>query len=66
MPPLQDANGFNLGSFVSLIRSQDTIWRTENRFKKIIMDLLLDLRKKNVDLKNTQLEFKNFIELSKI
>jgi hypothetical protein len=34
--------------------------------KKIIMDLLLDLRKKNVDLKNTQLEFKNFIELSKI
>jgi PAS domain S-box-containing protein len=25
--------------------------------------LLLDLRKKNVDLKKTQLEFKNFIEL---
>jgi len=66
--PLQDADGFNLGSLCVI----DTVPRTltdeqKNALKLLAHQvvLLLDLRKKNIDLKNTQQEFQNFVDLSK-
>jgi GAF domain-containing protein len=66
--PLQDANGFNLGSLCVIDTKPRTLSKNKTALKLLANQviLLLDLRKKNVDLKNTQLEFKNFIELSKI
>lgn len=66
--PLQDANGFNLGSLCVIDTKPRILSEEQKTALKLLANqviLLLDLRKKNVDLKNTQLEFKNFIELSK-
>ncbi|MBP2284654.1 PAS domain S-box-containing protein [Flavobacterium sp. CG_23.5] len=66
--PLQDVNGFNLGSLCVI----DTVPRILTDEQKNALTLLanqvvllLDLRKKNIDLKTSQQEFQNFIELSK-
>ncbi|WP_238567363.1 PAS domain S-box protein [Flavobacterium sp. 83] len=66
--PLQDANGFNLGS-LCVVDTEPRILTSEqkNALKLLAHQvvLLLDLRKKNTDLIKSQREFKNFIELSK-
>lgn len=66
--PLKDEDGFNLGSLCVI----DTVPRVLNDEQKNTLKLLanqvvllLQLRKKNEDLYNTQKEFQNFIELSK-
>jgi PAS domain S-box-containing protein len=66
--PLKDADGFNLGSLCVI----DTIPRSLNEEQKNALKLLanqvvllLQLRKKNLDLYVTQKEFQNFIDLSK-
>ena len=66
--PLKDSDGFNLGSLCVI----DTVQRTLNTEQKNALKLLanqvvllLQLRKKNADLNNTQKEFQNFIDLSK-
>lgn len=66
--PLKDGDGFNLGSLCVI----DTVPRALSEEQKIALKLLanqvvllLQLRKKNEDLKTTQKEFQNFIELSK-
>jgi PAS domain S-box-containing protein len=66
--PLQDVNGFNLGSLCVIDTKPRMLSDDQKSALKLLANqvvLLLDLRKKNVDLKNTQLEFKNFIELSR-
>jgi PAS domain S-box-containing protein len=66
--PLRDRNGFNLGSLCVI----DTKPRTLTTEQKTALQLLaaqvvslFELRKKKTDLKTVQLEFENFIELSK-
>ena len=66
--PLKDADGFKLGSLCVI----DTVPRTLTKEQKNALELLaeqvvllLQLRKKNLDLNTTQKEFQNFIDLSK-
>lgn len=66
--PLQDVNGFNLGSLCVIDTVPRILTDQQKNALKLLANqvvLLLDLRKKNIDLKTTQLEFQNFIELSK-
>jgi PAS domain S-box-containing protein len=66
--PLRDVNGYNLGSLCVLDTKSRVLTDEQKNALQLLANqvvLLLDLRKKNVDLKTTQLEFKNFIELSK-
>lgn len=66
--PLQDTNGFNLGSLCVIDTKPRTLSAEQKNALKLLANqvvLLLNLRKKNTDLVNTQLEFENFIELSK-
>lgn len=65
--PLQDSNGFNLGSLCVIDTVPKILTDEQKNALKLLAHqvvLLLDLRKKNIDLKNTQQEFQNFIELS--
>mgnify|MGYP003644318359 CR=1 FL=1 len=66
--PLKDHEGFNLGTLCVI----DTVPRTLTDMQKNALKLLanqvinlLQLRRKNIQLINTQKEFENFIELSK-
>ncbi|CAM2885165.1 PAS domain S-box protein [Flavobacterium frigoris] len=66
--PLQDANGFNLGSLCVIDTKPRMLSDEQKNALQLLANqvvLLLDLRKKNADFKTTQLEFQNFIELSK-
>jgi PAS domain S-box-containing protein len=66
--PLQDVNGFNLGSLCVIDTKPRILSNEQKNALKLLANqvvLLLDLRKKNVDLKSTQQEFQNFLELSK-
>ncbi|MEZ7500107.1 PAS domain S-box protein [Flavobacterium sp. Arc3] len=66
--PLHDANGFNLGSLCVIDTKPRILSKEQKNALKLLASqvvLLLDLRKKNVDLNTTQLEFHNFIELSR-
>ncbi|EIA07816.1 PAS domain S-box protein [Flavobacterium frigoris] len=65
---LKDADGFNLGSLCVIDTVPRILKEEQRKSLKILADqvvLLLELRKRNVDLYNTQKEFQNFIELSK-
>lgn len=66
--PLKDAEGFNLGSLCVIDTIPRTLEEEQRKALKLLADqvvLLLQLRKRNVDLYTTQKEFQNFIELSK-
>ncbi len=66
--PLQDSNGFNLGSLCVIDTVPRILTEEQNNALKLLANqvvLLFDLRKKNIDLKKTQQEFQNFTELSK-
>ena len=66
--PLQDVNGFNLGSLCVIDTVARILTDEQKNALKLLADqvvLLLDLRKKNIELKTSQQEFQNFIELSK-
>jgi PAS domain S-box-containing protein len=66
--PLQDSNGFNLGSLCVIDTVPKILTDEQKNALKLLAHqvvLLLDLRKKNIVLKNTQQEFQNFLELSK-
>jgi PAS domain S-box-containing protein len=66
--PLHDVNGFNLGSLCVIDTKPRILSDEQKNALKLLANqvvLLLDLRKKNIALKSTQQEFKNFLELSK-
>jgi PAS domain S-box-containing protein len=66
--PLQDVNGVKLGSLCVIDTVPRTLTVEQKNALKLLADqvvLLLHLRKKNLELKTTQKEFQNFIELSK-
>ncbi|UQD56511.1 PAS domain S-box protein [Flavobacterium sp. K5-23] len=66
--PLNDSNGFNLGSLCVIDTESRTLSEEQKKALKILADQvvsLLQLRKKNTALINTQKEFQSFIELSK-
>jgi PAS domain S-box-containing protein len=65
---IQDANGFTLGSLCVIDTQPRALSDEQKNALKLLANqvvLLLDLRKKNLDLKTTQQEFQNFFELSK-
>ena len=66
--PLQDENGFNLGSLCVIDAEPRMLTQEQKNALKLLANqvvLLLDLRKKNTDFIKAQKEFRNFIELSK-
>ncbi|HEX9151803.1 MAG TPA: PAS domain S-box protein [Flavobacterium sp.] len=66
--PLQDKNGFNLGSLCVIDTKARTLTNEQKNALKLLADqvvLLLDLRKRNADFIKSEREFQNFIELSK-
>ncbi|NGY38026.1 PAS domain S-box protein [Flavobacterium sp. XN-5] len=66
--PLHDGNGFTLGTLCVIDTEPKELTKDQKNALQLLayqVVLLLDLRKKNVELKTTQLEFQNFIELSK-
>lgn len=66
--PLQDVNGIKLGSLCVIDTVPRKLTVEQKNALKLLADqvvLLLHLRKKNLELKTTQKEFQNFIELSK-
>ena len=66
--PLHDANGFNLGSLCVIDTKPKTLTEEQKNALQLLAGqvvLLLDARKKNLDLNKSQREFQNFIDLSK-
>lgn len=66
--PLQDANGFNLGSLCVIDTKPKTLTEEQKNALQLLAGQvvsLLDARKKNLDLNKSQREFQNFINLSK-
>ena len=66
--PLQDSEGFNLGSLCVIDTIPRVLTEQQKNALKLLANqvvLLLQLRKKNADLNTTQKEFQNFIDLSK-
>ena len=66
--PLQDANGFNLGSLCVIDTKPKTLTEEQKKALQLLASqvvLLLEAHKKNLDLNKSQREFQNFIELSK-
>ncbi|MFV8370610.1 PAS domain-containing protein [Flavobacterium sp. LB2R40] len=66
--PLQDANGFNLGSLCVIDTKPKTLTKEQKNALKLLAQqvvLLLEARKKNLALNIAQREFQNFIDLSK-
>ncbi|MFV5685257.1 PAS domain S-box protein [Flavobacterium sp. GB2R13] len=66
--PLQDENGFNLGSLCVIDTKPRILTNEQKKALQLLAHqvvLLLDSRKKNTDLIKSQKEFQNFIELSK-
>jgi PAS domain S-box-containing protein len=65
---LRDKSGFNLGSLCVIDTKPRILSNEQKNALQLLADQvvsLLELRKKNADLNTTQLEFNNFIELSK-
>ncbi|WP_426092550.1 PAS domain-containing protein [Flavobacterium sp. DSR3-2] len=66
--PLQDANGFNLGSLCVMDTKPKMLTEEQKNALQLLADqvvLLLNSRKKNIDLNKSQRELQNFINLSK-
>ncbi|TDD76970.1 PAS domain S-box protein [Flavobacterium caseinilyticum] len=66
--PLKDADGFKLGTLCVIDTVPRALSEDQKNALKLLANqvvLLLQLRKKNADLINTQKEFQNFIDLSK-
>lgn len=66
--PLHDANGFNLGSLCVIDTKPKILTEEQKNALQLLAGqvvLLLDARKKNLDLNKSQREFQNFIDLSK-
>jgi PAS domain S-box-containing protein len=66
--PLQDENGFNLGTLCVIDKEPRILTVEQKNALKLLANqvvLLLDLRKRNADFIKSQREFQNFIELSK-
>lgn len=66
--PLKDANGFNLGSLCVIDTKPKILTEEQKNALQLLAGqvvLLLDARKKNLDLNKSQREFQNFIKLSK-
>lgn len=66
--PLQDANGFNLGSLCVIDTKPKILTEEQKNALQLLAGQvvsLLDARKKNLDLNISQREFQNFINLSK-
>lgn len=66
--PLKDADGFKLGTLCVIDTVPRTLSEDQKNALKLLANqvvLLLQLRRKNADLINTQKEFQNFIDLSK-
>lgn len=66
--PLQDSEGFNLGSLCVIDTIPRVLTEQQKNALKLLANqvvLLLQLRKKNADLNTTQKEFQNFTDLSK-
>jgi PAS domain S-box-containing protein len=66
--PLQDENGFNLGTLCVIDKEPRILTVEQKNALKLLANqvvLLLDLRKRNTDFIKSQREFQNFIELSK-
>jgi PAS domain S-box-containing protein len=66
--PLKDANGFNLGSLCVIDTKPKILTEEQKNALQLLAGqvvLLLDARKKNLDLNKSQIEFQNFIKLSK-
>ena len=66
--PLNDSNGFNLGSLCVMDIKPKILTEEQKNALQLLAGqvvLLLDARKKNLDLNKSQKEFQNFIDLSK-
>ena len=66
--PLQDANGFNLGSLCVIDTKPKILTEEQKNALQLLAGQvvsLLDARKINLDLNKSQREFQNFINLSK-
>lgn len=66
--PLQDENGFNLGSLCVIDMEPRALTTEQKKALRLLANqvvLLLDCRKQNMDFNKSQKELQNFIELSK-
>ncbi len=65
--PLKDSNGYNLGSLCVIDTKSKTLSQEQRKALRILGDqvvVLLQLRKNNFDLRATQKEYQNFLDLS--
>lgn len=66
--PLTDSDGFNLGSLCVIDTKPKILTEEQKNALQLLAGqvvLLLDARKKNLELNKSQVEFQNFIKLSK-